>query len=68
MSLSRRAGKSRYAKNFGFDKFGFIDKTGKVITTKRYTSAENFSEGMALVRSIINNDYLYGFIDKTGRR
>jgi hypothetical protein len=52
-----------YCYEFGFDEFGFIDKTGKVITTKRYAGAENFSEGLALV----NNDYLYGFIDKTGK-
>ena len=45
------------------DRFGFIDKTGKVIIAPRFESARPFCEGLALVW--INGKG--GFIDKTGK-
>ena len=44
-------------------KYGFIDKTGKVVIPLIYDAARDFHEGLALV---ILNDKV-GFIDKTGK-
>lgn len=44
-------------------KWGFIDKTGKMVVQPQYGLAGDFSEGLAAVSS---NDK-WGFIDKTGR-
>lgn len=44
-------------------KFGFIDKTGRVVINPKYESASPFSEGLASVR-LGGKD---GYIDKTGR-
>lgn len=44
------------------DKWGFIDKTGKVVIDYQFDAAASFSDGMALVAK---NDKT-GFIDKTG--
>jgi WG containing repeat len=43
-------------------KFAYIDKTGRMITSRRFDSARDFSEGVAPVR--IGD--AWGFIDKTG--
>ncbi len=43
---------------------GFIDKTGKFITEPIFTFAEDFSEGLAVVRTKENK---FGFIDKSGK-
>jgi maltose-binding protein MalE len=42
--------------------WSFIDKTGKYIFPKDYSSANSFSEGLAKV----SNGSKHGFIDKTG--
>ncbi|MDR7855952.1 WG repeat-containing protein [Tissierella sp.] len=48
--------------HYGIDKYGFIDKSGKLIIPLIYDSANSFSEGLALVKK----DGKYGYIDKTG--
>jgi len=45
-------------------KWGFIDKTGRLVIPCQWVEAERFSEGLAVVRDF--NDK-WGFIDKTGR-
>ena len=45
-------------------KWGFIDKTGKVVSPCRWMHIENFSEGLA---SVEDDNGKYGFIDKTGK-
>ena len=45
------------------DKYGFIDKTGKVAILCQWNKAESFCEGMAKVF----DGRKYGFIDKTGK-
>lgn len=42
--------------------YGFIDKTGKVIINPRFSTVEDFAEGLA----IIEEETLKGYIDKTG--
>jgi hypothetical protein len=44
-------------------KFGFIDKTGKMVIPPKYDDAFSFSEGLALVK--IGDKFRY--IDKTGK-
>src|ERR1051326_4328606 len=44
-------------------KYGFIDKTGKVVINPQFDFAQNFSEDMAVVKVGGNS----GFIDKTGK-
>lgn len=47
------------------DKWGYIDKTGKVVIPVEYYSAKDFSEGFARVAKD-NTGYSWGIIDKTG--
>ena len=44
-------------------KYGFIDKTSKIVIPCEYEYADDFSEGLAVVRK----DGECGFIDKTGK-
>ena len=44
-------------------KWGFIDKTGKEITSLKYDSIDDFSEGLAAV----SLNWKWGFIDKIGK-
>ena len=44
-------------------KYGFIDKSGKVVIEPQFDDAEPFSEGLAQVEK----DGKYGFIDKSGK-
>jgi hypothetical protein len=44
-------------------KFGFIDKTGKLVIPCKWNTAFDFSEGLAKVE----DHGKFGFIDKTGR-
>lgn len=44
-------------------KYGFIDKTGKVVIPLNYDDTWSFSEGLALV----SRNGKYGFIDKTSK-
>jgi hypothetical protein len=45
-------------------KWGFIDKTGKVVILLMYDFAGIFAEGLACVEL----DGEYGFIDKAGKK
>ena len=55
-----REGLTRVEKN---RKWGFIDKTGKVVIAFNYDDAKDFSEGLAAVK--LNGKW--GFIDKTDK-
>jgi hypothetical protein len=44
-------------------KFGYIDTSGKIMIKPRFYAAQNFSEGLAVVRE----NGLYGFIDEEGK-
>lgn len=44
-------------------KYGYIDKSGKVILAPRYDAASDFSQGLAAVK----RGYGYGYIDQTGK-
>lgn len=45
------------------DRYGYIDRNGKVVIEPRFRRANDFSEGVASVRE----DGLYGFIDPSGK-
>ena len=47
------------------DKYGFIDKTGKVVIPLIYEFAGDFHEGLACVKN--KGDGKCGFLDKTGK-
>lgn len=57
------------------DKFGYVDRTGKFISKERYAEAEDFKEGLAVIKletsgSFTENEaykFKYGFIDKSGK-
>jgi hypothetical protein len=48
-------------------KFGYIDKTGKLVVPTIYDSSEPFSEGLASVLLSDDGDGLWGYIDKAGK-
>jgi hypothetical protein len=48
-------------------KFGFIDKTGRVVIKPQFDDAESFSGGLARVRFGSAEDGKYGYIDKSGK-
>lgn len=54
----------------GVKKWGFIDKTGKVVVEATYNLMPGrFSEGVAAVRiGTSESDYVMNYIDKTGKR
>lgn len=45
------------------DKWGFIDKTGKIVIKSQFDYSDRFNEGLACVK--LNDEY--GFIDKAGK-
>ncbi len=47
----------------GDEKWGFVNKTGKVVITPQFKSVSNFSDGLCGVR---NDDGKWGFINKEG--
>jgi hypothetical protein len=49
------------------EKWGFVDKTGKVVIPCQYYSVDWFAEGLAAVSKSVDNWLKYGFIDKTGK-
>lgn len=66
----------RYSNGKGTDKYGFVTVTGKEIVAPVYDGAEDFSDGMAVVRRITDKyvlngvsytDSKLGFVDKTGK-
>lgn len=48
-------------------KYGYMDKTGRVVVEPQFFYAGHFSEGLAWVRVLQGREWLYGFIDKTGK-
>jgi len=48
----------------GDEKWGFVDKTGKVVINPQFESVSNFSDGKCGVR---NDEGKWGFIDKEGK-
>ena len=53
------------------DKIGFVDKTGKFVIEARFDEAEDFKEGLAVVKVPVRVEdkveSKFGFIDKTGK-
>lgn len=54
--------KVRYSGQFG-EKYGFADKTGRIVIPCEYDSVNNFHEGLALVEKLGQ----YGYIDTAGK-
>jgi hypothetical protein len=49
------------------DKWGFIDKNGKIVIPPSFDYASNFSEGMARFTTVTDNEFGdWGYINKTG--
>jgi hypothetical protein len=48
-------------------KYGYMDKSGRVVIEPQFFYAGHFSEGLAWVRVLQGSEWLYGFIDKTGK-
>lgn len=48
-------------------KYGYMDKTGRVVIEPQFHNAGHFSEGLAWVAVLAERKWLYGFIDKTGK-
>jgi DNA-binding transcriptional regulator/RsmH inhibitor MraZ len=48
-------------------KYGYMDKTGRVVIPPQFHDSGHFSEGLAWVAVLKEHKWLYGFIDKTGR-
>jgi len=48
-------------------KFGYIDRTGKVVIAPRFFIAQDFAEGLAAVRVEESADSKYGYIDRAGQ-
>ena len=46
-----------------YGKWGFVDRTGKIVIEPQFDAVKDFGDGIARVR--VNG--LYGFIDRTGR-
>lgn len=48
-------------------KYGYMDKTGRVVIPTQFYDSGHFSEGLAWVSVLKEGKWLYGFIDKTGK-
>ncbi|MET0622274.1 MAG: WG repeat-containing protein [Pyrinomonadaceae bacterium] len=48
-------------------KYGYMDKTGRVVIPPQFDDSGHFSEGLAWVSVLKERKWLYGFIDKTGK-
>jgi len=48
-------------------KYGYMDKTGRVVIAPQFHDAGHFSEGLAWVEVLREGKWLHGFIDKTGK-
>ena len=48
-------------------KYGYMDKTGRVVIPLQFDDSGHFSEGLAWVSVFKERKRLYGFIDKTGK-
>ena len=52
---------------FDTGKWGYIDKTGKIVIQPQFSYVEAFSDGLAAVKIHDNDDEKWGYIDKTGK-
>ena len=59
-------GLSRYY-DYAHRKYGYFDKSGKVIIPAKFDRAEDFSEGLALVGTGEGRETMWGFIDVSGK-
>lgn len=48
-------------------KYGYMDKTGRVVIPPSFHNSGHFSEGLAWVAVLRERKWLYGFIDETGK-
>ena len=48
-------------------KYGYMDKTGRIIIHPQFYDSGHFSEGLAWISVLRDRKWLYGFIDKTGK-
>jgi hypothetical protein len=48
-------------------KWGYIDRTGKLVISYTFSFAQEFSEGLACVETKVKSGYKYGYIDQTGK-
>ncbi|HEV2801724.1 MAG TPA: WG repeat-containing protein [Pyrinomonadaceae bacterium] len=48
-------------------KYGYMDKTGRVVIEPQFYNAGHFSEGLAWVAMLVEGKWLYGFIDRAGK-
>lgn len=48
-------------------KYGYMDKTGRILIDPQFHYAGHFSEGLAWVAVFVEQKLLYGFIDKSGK-
>lgn len=48
-------------------KYGYMDKTGRVVIPPQFSDSGHFSEGLAWISVLSERKWLYGFIDKTGK-
>jgi hypothetical protein len=63
-----RDGLARFQTPMGQErKYGYMDKTGRVVIPPQFHDSGHFSEGLAWVSVLKDRKWLYGFIDKTGR-
>jgi WG containing repeat len=59
-SISENSELFRFVRN---DKIGYIDRAGKIAIPPKFDLAENFSDGLALVKT----GEKFGYIDRTGK-
>ena len=63
-----RDGLARFQTPMGQErKYGYMDKTGRVVIPPQFSDSGHFSEGLAWVSVLKERKWLYGFIDKTGK-
>jgi hypothetical protein len=63
-----RDGLARFQTPFGQErKYGYMDKTGRVVIPPQFYDSGHFSEGLAWIEVLKEGKWLYGFIDKTGK-
>jgi hypothetical protein len=63
-----RDGLARFQTPMGQERrYGYMDKTGRVVIPPQFHDSGHFSEGLAWVSVLKEQKWLYGFIDKTGK-
>ncbi len=57
----------RFARILIGNKWGYIDRKGRIIIKAQFDSASDFSGGLAQVTMRVGKDHLEGYINKTGK-